>query len=581
LQQQHFLPASKGLITSAPASLIPDGAFQEVNNVRFGDGYVEKVKGFVKFSTLQEKIIAINLFTRTDGYNFNIIHTPTKVYSISEDDPDGSNLMPDTYEVPPVGFIDYVTFFDKYIFCSLGNNIYYWDGAETKAVKLAGLFDPPEWVAGKAYIVGDICKPSSAKYTGYVYKCTQAGTSGSVEPTTWGTTLNATTDDGTVKWIAEGGLEVEGTSATNVKANCVENFKGFVFLANLEENGNLFPQRLRWSQFQSMKLWHNNTDGSGMAGYVDCTDTPGIIQNIKKLNDYLYIYKDDGILALSYSGGDTVFSKDTVTTEAGLIAPRAIVELPHTHIFIGKNNIYSFDGTSVSAIGDEVKESFFDNLDPAKQRNVYGYYNQASGDVIFVYDSVIAHDIEPDKALTYNTKTKQWSMRDIYMTAIGEYSQFNNKRIDDINIPFQEDHEIIDSAIYAKGKIITIAGDAEGNLYRLEGYRDSRGDYEGYVVSKVHHMETPEKIKRLLRVMFHIETQGKFNLKVQVGTAWNAETKMTWTEPLTMDLQSPKPPWVDVDLTARYFAIRFGTTGNSEPFKILGYTLMYQTRSDE
>ena len=81
--------------------------------------------------------------------------------------------------------------------------------------------------------------------------------------------------------------------------------------------------------------------------------------------------------------------------------------------------------------------------------------------------------------------------------------------------------------------------------------------------------------------MFHIETQNLYNLKVQIGTAWNAETEMTWSKPLYMDLHAPKPPWLDMDLTARYFAVRFGTTGNLEPFKILGYTLMYQTRSDE
>ena len=49
IYQQVFVPASKGLITSAPSSLIPDGSFQDVNNVRFDDGYIEKVKAFVDF----------------------------------------------------------------------------------------------------------------------------------------------------------------------------------------------------------------------------------------------------------------------------------------------------------------------------------------------------------------------------------------------------------------------------------------------------------------------------------------------------------------------------------------------------
>ena len=64
--QQHFLPASKGLIKSSPASLISDGAFQEVNNVRFGDGYVEKVKAFNKIVSLGEQVVAINIMKKND-----------------------------------------------------------------------------------------------------------------------------------------------------------------------------------------------------------------------------------------------------------------------------------------------------------------------------------------------------------------------------------------------------------------------------------------------------------------------------------------------------------------------------------
>lgn len=102
-------------------------------------------------------------------------------------------------------------------------------------------------------------------------------------------------------------------------------------------------------------------------------------------------------------------------------------------------------------------------------------------------------------------------------------------------------------------------------------------------------MDAPDRIKRLMRIQFHIETSGDYNLYCQVGTGWNAETsQIKWTDKLYMNLKEPNPwynhhvaPFVDVDLSARYFQIRFGTEHNGEPFKILGYTLYYQLRSDE
>ena len=577
--KQVFLPASKGLIKNAPSSLIADGAFQEVNNVRFADGYVEKVKAFTAMADFGEKITAINIMKENNGTINNLIHTITKVYTITENNPSGINLMPDNaYSMDPVSYISAQTLFDNYVFCSLGNPIMYWDGdSDHKCRKLEGTYTPDTWVPSNTYAVGDVVKPIT--YSGYVYKCTKAGTSGSTEPT-WVKDLSTTIPDNACSWVGVGGLEIEGNSAKSLRAQCIENFKGFLCIANTEEDGNSYPHRLRWSQWQNIHLWHNEEDGSGMAGYVDCDDTPGKIQAIRRLGDYLFVYKEDGLIAISYTGGDTVFSKELVTTQAGLIAPQAIVELPHAHIFIGSDNVYHFDGSTVTPIGDAIKDYVTSILDPSKILNIFGYYNKKSGDVIFAFDSTVASGNNRDKAIIYNVETKVWSVRDLNMTTIGEYSQIFERYIDEINIPIDTMNIMIDSSTYSSKNTVTLAGDNSGKLYRLEGYSDSRGDYEGYVVTKTHHMEAPDKIKRLLRIQFHIETQGDYDLVVQVGTSWNSETSIKWDKKKTLNLLQPNPPFVDVDLSARYFVIRFGTLHNNEPFKVLGYTLYYQTRGD-
>lgn len=55
------------------------------------------------------------------------------------------------------------------------------------------------WQAGEAYTVDDWVYPTGLEGGTYVYKCVQAGTSGALEPA-WGTTVDADTDDNTVKW---------------------------------------------------------------------------------------------------------------------------------------------------------------------------------------------------------------------------------------------------------------------------------------------------------------------------------------------------------------------------------------------
>jgi len=152
----------------------------------------------------------------------------------------------------------------------------------------------------------------------------------------------------------------------------------------------------------------------------------------------------------------------------------------------------------------------------------------------------------------------------------------------------------IDGALYTKESNVFLMGDQEGNFFINSGYADLShhnigGAYDAYVISKTHHMESPDMIKRLLRIQFHIETQGNYNLYVQVGYGWNAETEqMTWTDRQYLNLKNPVPwyshhvaPYIDVDLSARYFQLKFGTDGVNQPFKILGYTLFYQIRSSE
>jgi len=190
MYQQIFLPASKGLITSAPSSLLPNGAFSEVNNVRFGDGFVEKAQAFVEYKTIGDgtsPVLAINRYIIDNGNPINVVHTADGMYNVHENfsewkaeteyvenvrvspsvangycyecttqgtsgttEPewiadeettitDGTcewighklNLIKDTdYSVQEVGYVDATTVFNQYFFCAFGTDIYYWDGSD-------------------------------------------------------------------------------------------------------------------------------------------------------------------------------------------------------------------------------------------------------------------------------------------------------------------------------------------------------------------------------------------------------------------------------------------------------------------
>jgi len=113
------------------------------------------------------------------------------------------------------------------------------------------------------------------------------------------------------------------------------------------------------------------------------------------------------------------------------------------------------------------------------------------------------------------------------VTAIGDFSDNRDAIIDELTDQFDSDKMggvIFDASLYKKESVVTAIGTQDGKIYKMSGYADSRGDYEGYVVTKTHHMDDPLHIKRLLRIQFHVQSQSDCEMFVMIRPSWNAET---------------------------------------------------------
>lgn len=260
-------------------------------------------------------------------------------------------------------------------------------------------------------------------------------------------------------------------------------------------------------------------------------------------------------------------------------------------------------------------------MDKTSIDRLFGYYDEKHQEVIFCCNKAKEEDASyydgqtisdetlkqnNEYGIVYNIRLKTWTVREMGVTALGKVKLLKDARIDDVHTEIDKTNVMIDAAVYAGAKVYTLAGDKDGNLYTMSGNEDTRkpqDGYEGYVISKTHHMEEPGKIKRLMRIQFHIETAPKqydehgdetegYNLYCQVGSAWNPENRnegdIEWTEKRYLNLKKNVVdyskhivPYIDFDISARYFVLRFGTTKNNTYFKVLGYTLYYQVRGDE
>lgn len=581
-------PCAGGIIKNYMKNLIPDDSWYDGLNVRFGEGYISKVEGWTPFNNIQisGRVVNIdNLYTKNGGA-WLIIHSLHRVYYYDE----GEREMVDITQIPFVTTtsesIMSENIADLYLMTNLVDNVYCWDGINPTVEKMPGIWNPPTWIPNKHYIVGDYVKPTNANSNGYMYRCTTEGISHVTTEPPWPSPTGGI-NDGTCRWELYGGLGLEGTEATDCRCKCMLNYNGFLILGHTIEDGVNYPQRIRWSQWENPFVWHNNEDLSGQAGYADLSEGVDWVQRLVPLGPQIVCYKERSIQVLTYVGGDIIFEKRPAIIGTGLLAPKAIVDLGDEHIFIGPDNIYSFDLIEPKICGDDIAKDFFRLLLPNKTNEIHGFFVEEIPEIIFTFHSINNQEVTdgiaepaPDMALVYNTDTKKWSIREMPMTAFGYYTKSDDTVIDDLDMEIDTMDWPIDTSTKFQNSPINICGDKDGHVYILEGQSHDGEGYEAWAITKLHDMSRPDILKRLKRVQVMTSREGPYDLLFWIGSAGNIEDSLTWHGPFKMNLSKLYPPWVDMDVTSRYFAIKFGTLNKNEPFKVTGYIMYYEERGE-
>lgn len=117
------------------------------------------------------------------------------------------------------------------------------------------------------------------------------------------------------------------------------------------------PSTITWSAKMNFHQW----DAANGGGYRILGDSPDWIQAMKRLGEYLIVYKERSI----YIGSTTGLVDPPVRFDAapgqgiGLASPNSIGDLGEEHIFLGWDNVYVFSVRQIKAVGAKVKDEMF------------------------------------------------------------------------------------------------------------------------------------------------------------------------------------------------------------------------------
>ncbi len=121
------------------------------------------------------------------------------------------------------------------------------------------------------------------------------------------------------------------------KAGCVCEFKGFMFLADVEQDGAYYPHRVIWSDYKNPISYIPTTDS--LAGFQDIGSGERILR-MEVLGDYLYVYSDQAIHRASLvSTGETFNFEQLYRGQDACKYKFSLVNTGTEHIFLSADKL--------------------------------------------------------------------------------------------------------------------------------------------------------------------------------------------------------------------------------------------------
>lgn len=200
------------------------------------------------------------------------------------------------------------------------------------------------------------------------------------------------------------------------KAALVAIANGFAMLADTNED--LYgdqPNRWWCSGLHDPTTWIPSAITQSTTGLL--VDVPGPIKALVSLGDGFAAYKQGGIFVGTYVGYPSVWQWQLIPGGIGCVTPHGVISTGRTHLFIGLDNIYQFDGVQPMPIGDKIKRWFFSQLNLIYMTKIIGYYDPFTGLAWWHYCDSTVTDGVTNKCLIYNTNNGRFGLCDIVAQA--------------------------------------------------------------------------------------------------------------------------------------------------------------------
>jgi len=367
--------------------------------------------------------------------------------------------------------------------------------------------------------------------------------------------------------------QMKGTSASNFSdlsnwdsnhtCKVIKPFKRHLVALDMTESSTRYPFRVRWShpaEGGTVPITWDETDATKDAGYVDLSQTSGIIKDCVPLRDSNIIYKEDSVWSMNYVGGTAIFSFTQIFPDAGILSKDCAKAFEGGHFVVGEDDVYIHNGqTRQSVVDTQIRDELFGLFEPDYKDRTFVVPDYEKNEMHICFVSVDnTTDAFADKAFTYNWRNQSWSIRDlphITYAAWGivdetdaiqwDTSDYWNSTTESWNVPLKSSIALADAnndKIYVQGS----TNQFNGTNFRAFAERTNLD--LGYQGTKA--------VKKIVPVL-----GGTGSVDFYVGYKYISNEATTWKGPYTFTPGTHSH--IPVRATGNYVGVRLESTSNN------------------
>ena len=198
--------------------------------------------------------------------------------------------------------------------------------------------------------------------------------------------------------------------ATAPKAVALACAAGFVMAVNTNEaTYGDSPDRWWCCAQNNAASWTPSVTTLATTGRL--VSSPGPLITVKAFGDQVVAYKEKALYLGRFVAGDAaVWQFDQVPGDVGCVGVDAVTDIGPAHIFVGRGDIFYFDGTRPVSIAEgTIRQWFYDNASPEYLSRTIVTHDKQQNLVWFFYASKNSTGAR-DSAIVYLLGRREWGV---------------------------------------------------------------------------------------------------------------------------------------------------------------------------